>query len=509
MRMTIAVTGKDGHPADGPSAEFDEDGGTIGRRVDCTLVIADDQRHISRVHALVEFRGDYFCIVDKGSYIAVRVNGLRVGRGQETPIFEGDEIVIGGYTMRVTHVAAAWDLEATLAVPALTLRDPPRPPVVAAAPAPAPAAAAGTGAVEAPDSPAGPPTAKGSDSAEASSDGNGPRRRKSRSRRKATRPAPAEVPLEAIRDNPTSTHEPGRTLPPEESVARMLAAEAGAIVPDFDIAAEGGVPGASVAERPGQSTFDLLADRLLEKGDLAYDPFMPSVWDERVPPPAAAVPAESPASSEAEAAPDEDAHAPRSDTPGLAGPSSPDAMPAAADASPALEPAQGDETIVVPTFLAEIPSSELPAGLMPEPDDAPTVVKEVVGDTLVTLAADDEAEPVVLEGEVLAVDEAQADAVVDVAAQTIAPVADGSVLAGGAGDPAEDAEVLARVVRRRHRGTVSAEQAAEAPRATTDAEVPDKPEIVLVLQPLAAGDEGELVVPIRRRNRRAAQPSAG
>lgn len=509
MRMTIAVTGKDGHPADGPVAEFGEDGGTIGRRVDCTLVIADDQRHISRVHALVEFRGDYFCIVDKGSYIAVRVNGLRVGRGQETPIFEGDEIVVGGYTMRVTHVAAAWDLEATLAVPALTLRDPPRPPVVIADAAPAPAASAQQAAAGIPAGAAAAPAAKGSDSEDASSDGNGSRRRKSRGRRKATRAAPAEVPLEAIRDNPTSTHEPGRTLPPEESVARLLAAEAGAVVPDFDIAAEGGVPGASVAERPGQSTFDLLADRLLEKGDLAYDPFMPSVWDERVRPPAADGSGPAPVVVAAEAARDEVTPVSQSEADMAPETVLPDSPPATAEPVSALEPAHADEAIVVPTFLAEIPPNELPDALMPEPDDAPTVVKEVVGDTLVAVSADEDAEPVVLEGEVVPIGDPQPEDRVDIAAQTVVPVA--ADIAAAEAEPvmAEDAEVLARVVRRRHRGNAAAERHAEAPRTAADAEVPDKPEIVLVLQPLAAGDEGELVVPIRRRNRRASQQSAG
>lgn len=506
MRMTIAVVGKDGQPTDGPSAEFDEDGGTIGRRVDCNLVIADDQRHISRVHALVEFRGDYFCIVDKGSYIAVRVNGLRVGRGQETPIFEGDEIVIGGYTMRVTHVAAAWDLDATLAVPSLVFRDPPRPPAVAADAAPPQTVPVEGGVAEVPAEAPVAPTAKGSDSADASSDGNGPRRRKSRSRRKATRAAPAEVPLEAIRDNPTSTHEPGRTLPPEESVARMLSAEGGPVVPDFDIASEGGVPGASVAERPGQSTFDLLADRLLEKGDLAYDPFMPSVWDERMRPPAADVPDPSSAAVEAEAAPCEDRRLEAPEGPEV---SLPDPVPAAVEAAPVLESAREDEAIVVPTFLTEIPPNDLPAALMPEPDDVPAVVKEVVGDTLVTVAADDGTEPVVLEGEVLAVDEAPAEDVVDVAAQTVVPPAADLAVAEAVHATVEDAEVLARVVRRRHRGSAAADQHAEGPRAAPEADGSDKPEIVLVLQPLAAGDEGELVVPIRRRNRRPTQQSAG
>ncbi len=498
MRMTIAVTGKDGHPADGPVAEFGEDGGTIGRRVDCTLVIADDQRHISRVHALVEFRGDYFCIVDKGSYIAVRVNGLRVGRGQETPIFEGDEIVIGGYTMRVTHVAAAWDLDATLAVPALVRRDPPGPPVVAAGPAPDGGLPRASDVAARPADTPEAPSAKGSDSEDASSAGNGARRGKARTRRKAPRAAPAEMPLEAIRDNPTSTHEPGRTLPPEESVARMLAAEAGSVVPDFDISSEGGVPGASIAERPGQSTFDLLADRLLEKGDLAYDPFMPSVWDERVP---------LPAGSETQARSDEGGREWPADTT-AASPPAPQPMAASGVPPSVLEPAHRDEAIVVPTFLTEIPAAELPAALMPEPDHAPTVLKEVVGDTLVTVMADDGDGPVILEGEVLPLDDTGPEDVVDLAAESVMPAAEGDAVSEPAAGTPEDAQVLARVVRRRHRGKMAAESNPEVPRAAADTEMPDKPEIVLVLQPLA-GDDGELVVPIRRRNRRAAPQSAG
>lgn len=500
MRMTIAVVGKDGHPVDGPSAEFDEDGGTIGRRVDCTLVIADEQRHISRVHALVEFRGDYFCIVDKGSYIPVRVNGLRVGRGQETPIFEGDEIVIGGYAMRVVHVAAAWDLDATVAVPALTIPVSPRRAVAVSEPAVPPET--GTQA-DPPAASAVPPRADAanvSDSADASSDGDKGRRRKPRSRRKPAPPESLEVPLEAIRDNPTATHEPGRTLPPEESVARLLAAEAGPVIPDFDVSAEGGIPGASISDRPGQSTFDLLADRLLEKGDLAYDPFMPSVWDERNRPPASMT-----------SGPEQPARQPAAfseDVPeGALQPPAPRPLPDTETPEHADSPPEAADAIVMPTCLEEMPESGPPVALTAELGEPPTVIEAALGESLATAASCSEAGPVALDGEGVSDDDAESDGA-SAAPQGMTPTVDVGVgLYAGAG-AIPDAEVLARVVRRRHRGPAGRPETPAEASCTPSPIDADRPEIVLVLQPLAAGEEGSLVVPIRRRNRRTPQLAA-
>lgn len=83
------------------SAVFNELGGSIGRGAGNSLVLPDPQRHISREHAAVFYRGDSFIIRDLGTAMPVYVNGKALGNGQETALAQGDEIRIGGYTMQV------------------------------------------------------------------------------------------------------------------------------------------------------------------------------------------------------------------------------------------------------------------------------------------------------------------------------------------------------------------------------------------------------------------------
>ena len=57
--LTIRVISYKDAPVDTPvSAEFREDGGTIGRSPECTLVLPDPERVISRTHATVVHASD-------------------------------------------------------------------------------------------------------------------------------------------------------------------------------------------------------------------------------------------------------------------------------------------------------------------------------------------------------------------------------------------------------------------------------------------------------------------
>ena len=146
--IVLTVLSYNGAPADGPSAQFDELGGTIGRADINQLVLPDPERTISRVHARVVFRGGKYAIVDNGSN-PISVNGTPVGAGREQPLQPGDELQIGGYVLKageVTLGAAAADPFADLfGDAAMGLAAPPasaKPMRPAAAPAPAPAPAA-------------------------------------------------------------------------------------------------------------------------------------------------------------------------------------------------------------------------------------------------------------------------------------------------------------------------------------------------------------------------------
>src|SRR3954447_2135519 len=113
--LMITVTRQDDQPLrDALKAEFGDGGGTIGRGNDCTLVLPDPERQISRTHARIAMRGSDFVLHDEGSAIPVVINGEPLGKGRNNVIRAGDEILIGPYAMRVDAPAPQVDLNATI-----------------------------------------------------------------------------------------------------------------------------------------------------------------------------------------------------------------------------------------------------------------------------------------------------------------------------------------------------------------------------------------------------------
>ena len=82
------------------TADFDG-GGTIGRAPGSTLMLPDPDRVISRTHAVVALRDGAYVIRDQGSTVPLLLNGRPVGHGHEARMAAGDELRIGGYTLRV------------------------------------------------------------------------------------------------------------------------------------------------------------------------------------------------------------------------------------------------------------------------------------------------------------------------------------------------------------------------------------------------------------------------
>ncbi len=100
--IVLRVLSYNGVPADGPQAQFDELGGTIGRADNNQLVLPDPERTISRVHAQVVFRAGGYAVVDNGSN-PISVNGLVVGAGREQTLKPGDQVQIGGYVLAASE----------------------------------------------------------------------------------------------------------------------------------------------------------------------------------------------------------------------------------------------------------------------------------------------------------------------------------------------------------------------------------------------------------------------
>ena len=87
--------------------EFDERGGTVGRSDINTLTLPDPGRHISRRQGEIAFQNGAFCVRNVGSANPLIVNGHPLLPGEVAPIRDGDDVVIGRYTLKATvHVSA-------------------------------------------------------------------------------------------------------------------------------------------------------------------------------------------------------------------------------------------------------------------------------------------------------------------------------------------------------------------------------------------------------------------
>ena len=103
--ILLKVLSHNGVPTEGPSAPFDEMGGTIGRADNNQLVLPDPERMISRVHARIVYRSGAYAVVDNGSNPVV-VNGISVGSGRECVLKPGDLLEVGAYLVAVSTATA-------------------------------------------------------------------------------------------------------------------------------------------------------------------------------------------------------------------------------------------------------------------------------------------------------------------------------------------------------------------------------------------------------------------
>jgi len=86
-------------------ARFGEQGGTIGRGENSTLVLPDPERFISRVHATISFQAGGFVITDNSTKNPIVLNGRPMGPGSQARLGNGDRIQLGGYILAVELVA--------------------------------------------------------------------------------------------------------------------------------------------------------------------------------------------------------------------------------------------------------------------------------------------------------------------------------------------------------------------------------------------------------------------
>ncbi|WP_281077697.1 amidase family protein, partial [Variovorax paradoxus] len=106
MRWTVIEHA--GRPvAAGPSALLAAPGGTIGRSPDNHLVLPDEQRQISRLQATVRYDDEGRAVLrNMSAVLPISVNGQTLRHDQESPIAEGDRVIIGSYVLEAAPANA-------------------------------------------------------------------------------------------------------------------------------------------------------------------------------------------------------------------------------------------------------------------------------------------------------------------------------------------------------------------------------------------------------------------
>jgi predicted component of type VI protein secretion system len=91
---------------------FDERGGTLGRSDNATFTLPDPERMISRIQAQVLHRDEGYWVESVSAASPILHNGRPLSAGMRVMLREGDELRIGGYTLR----AAFEDDEASASI---------------------------------------------------------------------------------------------------------------------------------------------------------------------------------------------------------------------------------------------------------------------------------------------------------------------------------------------------------------------------------------------------------
>lgn len=116
MLTITVITYKDTPVGQAIRAEFREEGGTIGRSPESTLILPDPDRIISRTHAVIAHAGGRFTLRDQGSTVPVMVNGAAVGKGHDRVLASGDELRIAGYVLLVEGTGPAIAVDDTTTI---------------------------------------------------------------------------------------------------------------------------------------------------------------------------------------------------------------------------------------------------------------------------------------------------------------------------------------------------------------------------------------------------------
>ncbi len=112
MPLYLSIISENGKQlGDGQSTEFVACGGTIGREKDNDWVLPDPKRYVSSRHALIDFQaGAYYLIDTSRNGVYVNSADEPVGRGHPQRLFDGDQLRIGHFDIKIELVEDAAEL---------------------------------------------------------------------------------------------------------------------------------------------------------------------------------------------------------------------------------------------------------------------------------------------------------------------------------------------------------------------------------------------------------------
>ena len=123
MKLRLHVLSYRDQPPPAPlQAEFDAEGGMVGRAPGNRLVLEDPDKYVSRSHASVTLRDGRYYLTDAGSNPSI-VNDRPLGAGSEVALDDGDRIVVGDYVLQAVlegPATAPVADDATMMAPAFT-----------------------------------------------------------------------------------------------------------------------------------------------------------------------------------------------------------------------------------------------------------------------------------------------------------------------------------------------------------------------------------------------------
>lgn len=103
MTLTLTITKHPAMPSGtAMSRSFDRCGAVIGRGQDSDWALPDPERHLSKQHCRIEFRGDRYYVLDtskNGVFINDSIEPLRQGNMAE--LQDGDRLTLGDYELEV------------------------------------------------------------------------------------------------------------------------------------------------------------------------------------------------------------------------------------------------------------------------------------------------------------------------------------------------------------------------------------------------------------------------